>query len=102
MDISRGHQGKLTDDEYLAANVHDGAVHHAVFIVKDPQADNLLGQPFGIVCRVFLTNADQYHVALLYGRLDSAVDGDGGVADALYYNSHKILYLSFATKLVIF
>lgn len=59
-----GHQGELGDDEYVAANIFDAEVHHAMLVVEDAESDNLLDEPLRILLGVVGTYSYKNEVPL--------------------------------------
>src|SRR6516162_9632214 len=66
----------------------DAAVHLAVGVVEDAQADHLLRQPAGLRRRVVVRDAQQHQQAGVDRPDDLAVNGHAGPADALDHRPH--------------
>ena len=69
---------ELADHEHRSADVDDRAVHHAVVVVEDPQAGDLVGEPIGDADRVGVGDADEHAQA----GADRPDDLRGSSADA--------------------
>ena len=89
--LGRGVQGELADDQNVASRVEDGAVHYAVFIVKDAEVHDFLAEPVDVFLSVCFLDAYQYQQTPSDGRLAMSVDGHRCVCGALYHYSHVLV-----------
>ena len=70
-------EGELADNQDLAADGVQTAVHLAVLVFKDPQAQGLLGQVTAFLLGVVGAHAQQDQKTGADGAVDFAVNGDG-------------------------
>ena len=84
----RRHEGELAHHDDVAARAEDVAVHDAGVVVEDAQACYFAAKPLGVVEGVGLLDAEQHQQTARDARLDTPVDGDGGVADTMNDGSH--------------
>ena len=92
-----GKQRKLRNGEDFAADIFDGTVHFALFVFKNAQVEDFVGQPRKLFLAILITHADQQHEArsdLL--RFEGGVDGaqfvdnvNAGLAHSLHYYFHN-------------
>ena len=82
------HEGELADGKDVPAGFEDGAVHHAVLVVKDAEVADFGGEPGDVLLRVVRRNADQHEHPPADGGVELPANGDGGMFYPLYYNSH--------------
>jgi hypothetical protein len=52
-------QSKLADNNNLSIFIPDAFVHETISVIKDPQVNNLVGQPFTILIVIGFFNSYQ-------------------------------------------
>jgi hypothetical protein len=81
--FSAGKQGELADEQNAPLDVLNGAVHHAVVIVKDSESDNFSAQPFDVFGRVGDFDRKQNEQAGLDRSFDVSTNRDVSSGDSL-------------------
>lgn len=91
------HKRELAHDDDVTAHVAYAEVHHAIGIVEDAQANDLLHQPLDVLLAVVAADTQEDEVTTADAGLHFALYCHRSMADALYYDSHSCLTSCFAT-----
>ena len=83
-----GEQRELRHDERLSADGGEVVVRLAVGVPEDPQARDLVGEPFGVGLGVVVAHPHQEEVPESDRGNLGPVDRDGGAADPLEHHPH--------------
>lgn len=81
-------EGKLADHQHSAFRLGQVAVHLALLVSEDAQADDLLRQPAGVVGSIADLDAEQDEQAVGDPADDLAADFHAGLAYSLHHGTH--------------
>jgi hypothetical protein len=76
-------QSELGDSQNSTADIIKGKVHFALFVFKEADARDFLGQPIGFGLAVGVGDTDENDEPALYLADDTAVNGDMSLTNTL-------------------
>ena len=84
------HQGELADDDDIPAGFQDAAVHHAVLVIENAKAGDLLHEIVDVFFRVLMADAKEDKKTLTDTGAHRPVNRDGSTADPLDDCTHGL------------
>ena len=100
--LAVGVQRELGHDQQLSAHIRQAAVHFFMFVLKDTQARQLVGQLYRLGFGVLMGHTQQHQKALADLPDDLAVHGNAGVFYTGQYSTHNsISFILFVFTLAL-